>query len=117
MEIIRKKKEDLYGEVFLLRWEFQGTINPIRMKVPKLKAYNGVGSAKELENFIWDIENYFKASKVLNGEKVSVTTMYLSDDAKVLWRKKSCKSGECEYSTNRNVGSVEERIENSIPSK
>ncbi|KAH0665280.1 hypothetical protein KY290_027548 [Solanum tuberosum] len=86
MEVIRKEKEDLCGEVLLLRRGLQGTINPIRMKVPKPKAYNGVRSAKELENFLWDVENYFKEAKVPNSEKVSVTTMYLSDAAKVWWR-------------------------------
>ena len=53
------------------------------MKVPEPKAYNGVRSAKELEKFLWDIKNYLNAAKVLDVEKVSVTTMYLSDDAKV----------------------------------
>lgn len=48
------------------------------MKVRKPKTYNGVRSAKELENFFWDVENYFKATKVSDGEKASVTTMYLS---------------------------------------
>ncbi|KAH0661683.1 hypothetical protein KY284_026614 [Solanum tuberosum] len=67
MEVIRKEKEDLCGEVLLLRRGLQGTINPIRMKVPKPKAYNGVRSAKELENFLWDVENYFKEAKVPNS--------------------------------------------------
>ena len=39
-----------------------------------------------MENFRWDIENYFKAAKVQDAEKVSVTTMYLYDDAKVSWK-------------------------------
>ncbi|KAK4718134.1 hypothetical protein R3W88_016472 [Solanum pinnatisectum] len=64
MEVIRKENEDLRGEVLLLHW----------------------ASAKELENFLWDVENYFKATKVSDGEKVSVTTMYLGNDAKVWWR-------------------------------
>ena len=58
------------------------------MKVPEPKAYNGVRSAKELENFLWDIENYFKAAKVQDTKKVSITTMYLCDDAKVWWKTK-----------------------------
>ena len=63
------------GEFHLLRRVLEGTIGPIRMKVPEPKSYNVVRSAKELENFLWDIENYFKAANVQDGEKVSVTTM------------------------------------------
>ncbi|KAK6786409.1 hypothetical protein RDI58_014934 [Solanum bulbocastanum] len=69
MEVIRKEKEDLRGEVLLLCRVLQGTINPIMMKVPKPKAYNGLMNAKELENFLWDIENYFKEAKVMDSEK------------------------------------------------
>ena len=43
------------------------------MKVLELKVYNGVWSAKELEKFLWDIENFFNAAKVQGVEKVSVT--------------------------------------------
>ena len=56
------------------------------MKVPELKAYNGVQSAKELEKFLRDIENYDKEAKVQDSKKVSVTTIYLSHDTKFWWR-------------------------------
>ena len=79
---------DLCGEFLLLRRVLQGGIGHIRMMVLEPKSYNGVRSAKELENFIWDIEKYFKAAKVQDVEKVSVATMYLCDDAKVWWKTK-----------------------------
>ena len=40
---------------------------------------------KELENFLWDIEQFFKATHIPDGE-VSITTMYLTSDAKLWWR-------------------------------
>lgn len=56
------------------------------MKVPELKAFIGVCDAKELENFIFNMELYFRAIKVEAEEtKVSITSMYLSGDAKSLW--------------------------------
>ncbi|KAK4411834.1 hypothetical protein Sango_0256400 [Sesamum angolense] len=43
-------------------------------------------SAKELENFLWDMEMYFQAARVSDAEKVSITSMYLIGDAKLWWR-------------------------------
>lgn len=56
-----------------------------KMKIPKSKSFDGARSSKELENFIWDMETYFAAAKVLESKKVTVTTMYLSSDAKLWW--------------------------------
>ncbi|KAL3505960.1 hypothetical protein ACH5RR_031342 [Cinchona calisaya] len=57
-----------------------------RMKVPDPKHFDGARSAKELENFLWDMEQYFKAAAVPEEEKVSITSMYLAGDAKLWWR-------------------------------
>ena len=35
---------------------------------------------------MWDIEQFFKAAHVPDGEKVSITSMYLTGDAKLWWR-------------------------------
>ena len=86
MLLVHYEKEELRSKVLLLRWVLQGTINPVRIKVPEPKAYNGVRSANKLENFLWDIKNYLKAAKVKDAKKVSVTIMYVCDDAKVWWK-------------------------------
>ncbi|KAG6486334.1 hypothetical protein ZIOFF_054904 [Zingiber officinale] len=39
---------------------------------------------KELENFLWDMEQYFLAARVLETEKVIISSMYLGGDVK-LW--------------------------------
>ena len=57
-----------------------------KVRVLEPKGFNGNRNAKELENFLWDIEQFFKAAHVLDGEKVSITSMYLTSDAKLWWR-------------------------------
>ncbi|KAL0281711.1 UNVERIFIED_CONTAM: hypothetical protein Sradi_7294600 [Sesamum radiatum] len=57
-----------------------------KIKVPDPKAFGGQRSAKELENFLWDMETYFQEAKVPEAEKVSITSMYLTGDAKLWWR-------------------------------
>ena len=57
-----------------------------KVKVPEPKSFNGSRNAKELENFLWDVEQYFKAAKVPEREWVTLTSMYLSGDAKLWWR-------------------------------
>jgi hypothetical protein len=56
------------------------------LKVPEPKPFVGARSAKELENFLWDMEQYFRAARIPDGERVTITTMYLSGDAKLWWR-------------------------------
>ncbi|KAL5775969.1 hypothetical protein ACOSP7_013526 [Xanthoceras sorbifolium] len=57
-----------------------------KIKVPEPKHFNGSRNAKELENFLWDIEQYFRAARIPEREQVSITSMYLSGDAKLWWR-------------------------------
>ncbi|GAV92762.1 hypothetical protein CFOL_v3_36140, partial [Cephalotus follicularis] len=55
-----------------------------KFRVPEPKQFSGKRDAKELENFLWDMELYFQATRVPEEEKVSITSMYLAGDAK-LW--------------------------------
>ncbi|KAK4397821.1 hypothetical protein Sango_1257600 [Sesamum angolense] len=57
-----------------------------KVKVPDPKPFGGARSAKELENFLWDMETYFQAAHIPEVEKVSITSMYLNGDAKLWWR-------------------------------
>ncbi|KAL0461313.1 UNVERIFIED_CONTAM: hypothetical protein Slati_0018900 [Sesamum latifolium] len=57
-----------------------------KVKVPVSKAFGGERSAKELENFLWDMKTYFQVARVPDAEKVSITSMYLTGDAKLWWR-------------------------------
>ncbi|KAA0054479.1 senescence-specific cysteine protease sag39 [Cucumis melo var. makuwa] len=63
-----------------------GAIVVSKMKIPKPKPFYGTRNAKALENFIFDLEQYFKATNTVTEEaKMSLATMHLSDDAKS-WR-------------------------------
>ena len=57
-----------------------------KVNIPEPKAFRGARSAKELENFIWDMEQYFTAARVPDADKLNITTMYLTGDAKIWWR-------------------------------
>ena len=56
------------------------------MRVPEPKPFGGAWNTKDLENFLWDMEQYFIASRIPVGEQVTITTMYLTGDAKLWWR-------------------------------
>ncbi|XP_070045739.1 uncharacterized protein [Nicotiana tomentosiformis] len=90
MALVRKDEEELREEVVQLRRALQNNAprnnDRTKMRIPEPKAYGGARSAKELENFLWDMEQYFLAARVPNDEKVTITPMYLTDDAKVWWR-------------------------------
>ena len=58
----------------------------LKVRVPEPKSFNGNHNAKELENFLWDMEQFFKTTRVPDWEKVSITNMYLIGDAKLWWR-------------------------------
>ena len=62
---------------------------PAKVRVPEPKQFGGARNAKDLENFLWDMEQYFIAARILVGEQVTMTTMYLSGDAKLWWRTRS----------------------------
>ncbi|KAK3032810.1 hypothetical protein RJ639_035416 [Escallonia herrerae] len=73
-----------------------------RPRVPEPKSYGGARDAKEVENFLFDIEQYFRAIKVdSEATKVSMATMYLVGNAKLWWRKKYAKieDGSCVINT------------------
>ncbi|KAL0451425.1 UNVERIFIED_CONTAM: hypothetical protein Slati_1120600 [Sesamum latifolium] len=61
----------------------------VRLRIPEPKAYSGARDAKEVENFLFDMEQYFLAANVEDeARKVSTATMYLTGDAKLWWRTK-----------------------------
>ena len=54
-----------------------------KIKVFELKSFNGSRNSKELENFLWSIEQYFKVARIPASDQVTITSMYLSGDAKL----------------------------------
>ena len=62
------------------------TPTPSRMDVPKPRLYGGARNAKEIDNFLWSLEQCFKALGVDDTKKVDHATLYLADTAMVWWR-------------------------------
>lgn len=91
-DVFKKNLKDLEDEVSLVKRAIHGSSrgggDPLsqKIKVPDPKSFSGTRNAKELENFLWDMEQYFKAARIPDGEKVTITSMYLSGDAKLWWR-------------------------------
>ncbi|XP_021773341.1 uncharacterized protein LOC110737294 [Chenopodium quinoa] len=59
-----------------------------KIKPPKPRTFNGTRDSKEVDNFIFDMEQYFRVCQLENELKVDTATMYLVDDAKLWWRTK-----------------------------
>lgn len=60
-----------------------------RIEYPQPKMFEGKREAKDVENFLWQIEVYFEGVNILEeGMKVRIATMYLSDTAELWWRRK-----------------------------
>ncbi|KAK3018657.1 hypothetical protein RJ639_002710 [Escallonia herrerae] len=79
-----------------------GAEHSSRPRVPEPKSYGGARDAKELENFLFDIKQYFRAIRVdSEATKVSMAAMYLVGDAKLWWRKKyaEIEDGSCVINT------------------
>ncbi|KAL2898903.1 Transposon Ty3-I Gag-Pol polyprotein [Bienertia sinuspersici] len=88
--LVSQDLEVLREEVTILRRAMNGENSPTsgveRMKLPEPKSFDGNRDSKVLENFIWDLEHYFKVGKRRDGCKVDIAALYLSGDAKLWWR-------------------------------
>ncbi|KAG9459075.1 hypothetical protein H6P81_003583 [Aristolochia fimbriata] len=76
----------------------QGT----KIKVPEPKPFDGSQDPKRIDNFLWQVEKYFKTSRVTDKEqKVSIVSLFLVDDAKLWWRRREVdmKSGTASVET------------------
>ena len=59
------------------------------MKVKEPDSFDGTRSAKNLGNFLWDMEQYLECLGMSNEEaKVKVAAKFLMKDAKMWWRRK-----------------------------
>ncbi|XP_016728394.2 uncharacterized protein K02A2.6-like [Gossypium hirsutum] len=58
--------------------------------VPKPKEFKGTRSAREVDNFLWGVEQYFRAKGIADdATKVITAAMYLTDIALLWWRRRS----------------------------
>ena len=60
-----------------------------RVEVPKPHMFSGKRDAKELGNFLWHMECYFKAITLTDeASKVRTVTLYLNENATLWWRRR-----------------------------
>ncbi|KAA0065559.1 uncharacterized protein E5676_scaffold1212G00220 [Cucumis melo var. makuwa] len=79
-----------------------GAIPVSRVKIPEPKPFCGARDAKALENYIFDLDQYFRATNTVTEEaKVTLATMHLSEDAKLWWRSRyvDMQEGHCTIDT------------------
>ncbi|KAA0039111.1 uncharacterized protein E6C27_scaffold84G002140 [Cucumis melo var. makuwa] len=79
-----------------------GAISVSKVKIPEPKPFCGARDAKALENYIFNLEQYFKATNTVTEEaKVTLATMHLSEDAKLWWRSRDVdiQEGRCTIDT------------------
>ncbi|KAK8283219.1 hypothetical protein V6Z12_D08G079200 [Gossypium hirsutum] len=58
--------------------------------VPKPKEFKGTRSVRDVDNFLWGIEQYFRAKGIMeDATKVTTAAMYLTDVALLWWRRRS----------------------------
>ncbi|TYK11798.1 uncharacterized protein E5676_scaffold152G00080 [Cucumis melo var. makuwa] len=64
-----------------------GAIPVSRVKFPEPKPFCGARDAKVLENYIFDLEQYFRTTNIVTEEaKVTLAMINLSEEAKLWWR-------------------------------
>lgn len=60
-----------------------------RIETPKPMTYKGARDAKEVENYCWNMERYFRGVMLSEeAEKINLGSMYLADHALTWWRQK-----------------------------
>ena len=94
-KVLKERLEAMKDEMVLIKRAMaQGNISiPTQVNVapkidmPKPKAYTGGRNAKEIDNFLWSLEQYFKALGVEDTKKLDHAALYLADTAMVWWRR------------------------------
>ena len=90
VEVLTKDNAELRSELAVLRLAIAASGQPrgehSKVRIPEPKTFGGARSAKELENFLWDMEQYFTTARIAENDKLNITTMYLAGDAKLWWR-------------------------------
>ncbi|KAG5557021.1 hypothetical protein RHGRI_007314 [Rhododendron griersonianum] len=94
-DVMRERVSNLESELLVVKRAFLGRSNGFetRVKIPEPKAFGGARNAKELENFLLEMEQYFSVARVPGAEQVTITTMFLKGDAKLWWRTRCEDSG------------------------
>ncbi|KAK8314423.1 hypothetical protein V6Z12_D01G170500 [Gossypium hirsutum] len=97
-EIAELKGELTIYEVALGNGGLAAAAPKPNIDVPKPKEFKGTSSARDVDNFLWGIEQYFCAKGITEDvTKVTTAAMYLSDVALLWWRRRSTDEFRCEF--------------------
>ncbi|XP_054818995.1 uncharacterized protein LOC129318287 [Prosopis cineraria] len=64
-------------------------VREVKLDLPKPKEFKGVRDAKEVENFLWQMERYADTLGMIDDQtKVRIAAYFLTDNAMLWWRRK-----------------------------
>ncbi|KAL4271717.1 hypothetical protein GQ457_13G018250 [Hibiscus cannabinus] len=93
MMILKKEIEELKGELRVYKTTVTNGVmsgtpsTPI--DIPKPKEFKGTRNAQDVENYIWELEEYFQAANITEDtKKVKIASIYLTDFARMWWRRR-----------------------------
>ncbi|KAK8308846.1 hypothetical protein V6Z12_D02G088300 [Gossypium hirsutum] len=92
---MKKEIEELKGELVIYKAALSnGMLSSMpkqqAMDVPKPEKFKGARSARDVDNFLWEMEQYFRAMGIEDDAiKVSTASIYFTDVALLWWRRRS----------------------------
>ncbi|MBA0818271.1 hypothetical protein Gohar_021919, partial [Gossypium harknessii] len=92
---MKKEIEELKEELTIYKATLSNGMLSSRPKqqaidVPKPKKFKGARSARDVDNFLWEIEQYFRVMGIEDDAiKVNTTLIYFTDVALLWWRGRS----------------------------
>ncbi|KAH1096345.1 hypothetical protein J1N35_013266 [Gossypium stocksii] len=95
MVAMKKEIEELKGELTIYKVALSNGMLSSRpkqqaMDVPKPEKFKGARSARDVDNFLWEMEQYFRAMGIEEDAiKVNTASIYFTDVALLWWRRRS----------------------------
>ncbi|GFS46872.1 hypothetical protein Acr_00g0104510 [Actinidia rufa] len=103
---IKEEIKEVKGDWSLCKMAVtQGTLSSspsLKVDIPRPKSYNGSRNARELDNFLWDLDQYFEATGIHEeNKKIKTAPLFLSDAATLWWRRRHAdmERGTCTIAT------------------
>ncbi|MBA0852506.1 hypothetical protein Goshw_006158, partial [Gossypium schwendimanii] len=95
--------EELEGELALCRAAVGKGVANVALSnedVPKPKEFVGTRSACDVDNFLWRMENYFRAKCIMDDAvKVNTTSLFLTDIVLLWWQGRTTDKRQGEIGT------------------
>lgn len=106
LDRLEEQVEEMRGDYLLLKKAVtsgsMGAVENPKIRTPDPKPFKGSRDARELDNFLWQMEQCFEAISLTDEKaKVRNATMYLTDTAALWWRRRHAyiEKGICTIDT------------------